>query len=442
MQPLAAVQAGGLGFTQRPPQPGQRGVIESLLGQVAAKRRAERLPEPRVLLAADQVVPDRAEHAEVVGAGQLAFQRLGGRQLAAVPGHHLGHDRHRIKDRPGVAIAGARRPARFGRQSGALAVQPDGAVQFRRATAARGDVGQPGALRYAVGVVRFPAPAHRDIQALPAGQPVDQDVGGVGGAPERGVRGRGVGQTRVRGQIPLRHSERRRPPGLPGRRVAVQQAAHRDAVAAVPGGGGGDQQNIAVGQVPAVLPGRDLPVGAASGDQVPGTGGLARDEADLRAIGNAAVTDQVIAGAAGQLAGLVLGPGDQHGVQAGQVVGEPAAVRLLGGFLRGAAAQPPVLLVAGQHGDVAADSRWACQARDLAAGSVAQASASSVVTVSAPAASAKTANCPSSWPVPSSWKPRARRVASARTPAACTTSATANTTPPPASSSPPTRSST
>src|SRR6266702_7373173 len=71
VQPLAAVQAGGLGFTQRPPQPGQRGVIDSLLGQVAAKRRAERLPEPRVLLAADQVVPDRAEHAEVVGAGQL-----------------------------------------------------------------------------------------------------------------------------------------------------------------------------------------------------------------------------------------------------------------------------------------------------------------------------------------------------------------------------------
>ena len=50
---------------------------------------------------------------------------------------------------------------------------------------------------------------------------------------------------------------------------------------------------------------------------------------------------------------MVLGAGDQQGVLAVEVVGEPAPVGLLGRLVGGAAAQPPVLLVLGQHGDVA-----------------------------------------------------------------------------------------
>ena len=48
-----------------------------------------------------------------------------------------------------------------------------------------------------------------------------------------------------------------------------------------------------------------------------------------------------------------MGARDQQGVLAVEVVGEPAAVGLLGRLVGGAAAQPPVLLVLGQHGDVA-----------------------------------------------------------------------------------------
>ena len=68
--------------------------------------------------------------------------------------------------------------------------------------------------------------------------------------------------------------------------------------------------------------------------------------------GHDAVADQVIAGPARQLTGLVFGAGHQQRVLAVEVVREPAPVRLFGCLLGGAAAQPAVLFVVGEHGDV------------------------------------------------------------------------------------------
>ena len=118
------------------------------------------------------------------------------------------------------------------------------------------------------------------------------------------------------------------------------------------GGDGGDLQDVAVGEVAAVVPGPDGAGVAAGHDQVPGAGLLALGQADARARGDEAVADQVVAGAAGQFAGLVFGAGHQQGVLAVEVVGEPAAVGLFGGLFGGAAAQPTVFFVVGEHGDV------------------------------------------------------------------------------------------
>ena len=95
-QDLAAVEPGAFGFAQAAPQPRACRIIERLPGQVGGQGIAEGLLEPGVLFAADQVVPDPAEHAEVVGAGQFAFQGLGRRQFAAVAGQHPGQHRHRV----------------------------------------------------------------------------------------------------------------------------------------------------------------------------------------------------------------------------------------------------------------------------------------------------------------------------------------------------------
>jgi hypothetical protein len=55
-------------------------------------------------------------------------------------------------------------------------------------------------------------------------------------------------------------------------------------------------------------------------------------------------------------------------------------------------------------------SRCACQVVERP-GRVAHRTASCVLMVSAPAVSAKSTNCSSSWPAPASWYPRARRTA-------------------------------
>jgi len=72
--------------------------------------------EPGVLFAADQVVPDSAEHAEVVRAAQLPFQGLGRRQFPAVAAQDLGEHCHRVQLRcrptTGRRI-GSRQPSLF-----------------------------------------------------------------------------------------------------------------------------------------------------------------------------------------------------------------------------------------------------------------------------------------------------------------------------------------
>ena len=65
------------------------------------------------------------------------------------------------------------------------------------------------------------------------------------------------------------------------------------------GGDGGDLQDVAVGEVAAVLPGPDGAGVAAGHDQIAGAGLFPLGQADAPARGHDAVADQVVAGAAG-----------------------------------------------------------------------------------------------------------------------------------------------
>ena len=137
----AAVEPGGFGFAQGPPQPGAGRVVQGLVGEVGGQGVAECVLEPGGLGAAGHVVPDAAEHAEVIGAGQFPFQGLGRGQLAAVPRQDSGQHRHRIH---GGRRAVIRRRGLRGGQSCVLAVQPPGALEFGGGAAAFADVGGPG----------------------------------------------------------------------------------------------------------------------------------------------------------------------------------------------------------------------------------------------------------------------------------------------------------
>lgn len=66
-----------------------------------------------------------------------------------------------------------------------------------------------------------------------------------------------------------------------------------------------------------------------------------------------AVADQVVADAAGQFPGLFCGAGQQQDVAAGQVIGDVATAGQVGCLFWGTAAEPGVLVVAGEHGGVA-----------------------------------------------------------------------------------------
>ena len=83
---IAAVEPGQFGFAQAAPQPAACRVVQRFLGQVGGQGAAQRAFQPGVLFAADQVVPDSAEHAQVVGAGQFPFQGLRCRQFSTVTG--------------------------------------------------------------------------------------------------------------------------------------------------------------------------------------------------------------------------------------------------------------------------------------------------------------------------------------------------------------------
>jgi hypothetical protein len=74
----------GFGFPQRSPQPGARRVVQCLAGQIGRQGAAQRVLESGGLDAADHVVPDSAEDAQVVGAEQFVLECFGGRQFAAV----------------------------------------------------------------------------------------------------------------------------------------------------------------------------------------------------------------------------------------------------------------------------------------------------------------------------------------------------------------------
>ena len=85
----------------------------------------------------------------------------------------------------------------------------------------------------------------------------------------------------------------------------------------------------------------------------PGPGCRALAQADLRAAADQAVVDEVVADTAGQLPGLLTGAGQQQRVLPGEVVGNPSPAGLVHHLFGGAAAQPAVLFVFGQDGDVA-----------------------------------------------------------------------------------------
>ena len=230
----------------------------------------------------------------MVGAGQFAVQGLGRGEFAAVAGEDCGEDGDRVDG--GEFLVGCWLVCG---QGGVFAVQAFGAVEFGGGAAAGAGVSCAGVARYAIGVIGVAAPAHGDVQSLAVAESVDQDVGGAGGAAERGVAGGRVGEGGMLREVAGGYLERRRPAGLAGGRVAAGEPAHFGVAAAGPGGGAGDLQDVAVGQVPAVLAGLDAAGVAAGHDQVPGAGLLALGEADGRAVSDEAVADQVVAGAAG-----------------------------------------------------------------------------------------------------------------------------------------------
>ena len=88
-------------------------------------------------------------------------------------------------------------------------VQAPGALEFGGGAAACADVGCAGVVRDAVGVVGLAAAAHRDVQALPVAEAVDQDMGGVDRAAQGGVLGGRVGERGVGGQVAAGDLERR-----------------------------------------------------------------------------------------------------------------------------------------------------------------------------------------------------------------------------------------
>ena len=197
---MGAVEPGGFGFPQRSPQPGARRVVECLAGEVGGQGVAERLLESGGLDAAGHVVPDPAEHAEVVGAGQFALEGLGGRQFAAVAGENTGQHRHRVQGGQLLAVADG-----FSWwQACAFAAEPVGAVEFGGGAAAFAGVGGPAVVGDAVGVVGVAAAAHGDVQSLPVAEAVDQDVGGADGAALRGVLGGRVREGGVIGEVAVR----------------------------------------------------------------------------------------------------------------------------------------------------------------------------------------------------------------------------------------------
>ena len=89
LEDLGAVEPGGFGFAEGPPEPGAGWVVQGLLCEVGGQRVAEGLLVFGGLGAAGYVVPDAAENAEVVGVGQFAVQGLGRGEFAAVAGRGL-----------------------------------------------------------------------------------------------------------------------------------------------------------------------------------------------------------------------------------------------------------------------------------------------------------------------------------------------------------------
>src|ERR1700691_391268 len=98
------------------------------------------------------------------------------------------------------------------------------------------------------------------------------------------------------GQVALGHQEWQRPAGLAGAGVVASEPPDMGVHAV--GRNGGDLQDVAVGQVAALLPGPDGVGVAARHDQIAGAGLFPLSEADAATGGHDAVADQVVAGAA------------------------------------------------------------------------------------------------------------------------------------------------
>jgi hypothetical protein len=92
---------------------------------------------------------------------------------------------------------------------------------------------------------------------------------------------------------------------------------------------------------------------AAGHDEVAPAGGGVVADREVEGWVDLAVADQVVADPAGQFPGLLAGAGEEQDVPSGQVVGGERAAGQVGCFLGVAVAEPAVLVVAGQDGDVA-----------------------------------------------------------------------------------------
>jgi hypothetical protein len=91
-----AIEPGSLGLAQSPPQPRAGGVIEGLAGEVGGQGAPESALVPGGLGAAGYVIPDSAQHTQVVGTRQFSLEGLGRRQLAGVSGEDPGEHCYRI----------------------------------------------------------------------------------------------------------------------------------------------------------------------------------------------------------------------------------------------------------------------------------------------------------------------------------------------------------
>jgi hypothetical protein len=90
LEDVGTVEPSGFGFAERAPEPSAGWIFQGLAGEVGRQSGPEGMFESGDLGAAGHVVPDPAEHAEVVGLGQFVLERLGGRHLAAVAGENTG----------------------------------------------------------------------------------------------------------------------------------------------------------------------------------------------------------------------------------------------------------------------------------------------------------------------------------------------------------------